>query len=345
MRGAWDAAASAPGALVHECLLLAGLRVDLLTAGRALGEAVRRPLAHLVTPAPGDGAAALTIRLWDEAATGVARPFSLLAGVLGEAQPFGRGAVTVSRDERFLGVQTVGMAAVLDREAGTITGWVASPGALSLYERGKPLQPLLFAWYADRDVLPVHAALVARGGRGVLLGGAGGSGKTTAALACLDAGWAFLGDDYVGLPPIEGTSPVGHSVYSSAWLDSAHASRFPSLAADLERSDRPDEEKWLVLLDRHAGAAFAPSASLAAIVLPRVVPGLLPRLVPARAADAVRRLAPSSLLQLPFLPARRCLERIAEVAEALPAFTLDVAGPPAGLPPFLARAAEGGGRT
>ncbi|MGC2403237.1 MAG: aldolase, partial [Acidobacteriaceae bacterium] len=46
-----------------------------------------------------------------------------------------------------------------------------------------------------RYVLPLHAACVERAGKGLLLCGNSGSGKSSLAYACARAGWNFLSDD------------------------------------------------------------------------------------------------------------------------------------------------------
>lgn len=48
---------------------------------------------------------------------------------------------------------------------------------------------------SQRYVAAVHAACVARGGRGILLAGPGFAGKSTLAWACARAGWTYLTDD------------------------------------------------------------------------------------------------------------------------------------------------------
>jgi hypothetical protein len=50
-------------------------------------------------------------------------------------------------------------------------------------------------------LVPLHAACVGRGGRGILLVGASGSGKSTLVLQCLHAGLDFLAEDSVLVRP------------------------------------------------------------------------------------------------------------------------------------------------
>lgn len=53
---------------------------------------------------------------------------------------------------------------------------------------------------AQRHVMAVHAACVARDGRGILLAGDSCAGKSTLAWACARAGWTYVGDDASWFP-------------------------------------------------------------------------------------------------------------------------------------------------
>jgi hypothetical protein len=61
------------------------------------------------------------------------------------------------------------------------------------------LHPVITHMLGHVDIFVVHAAAVRRGGKGVLVVGETGQGKSTMALAALEHGWGVLADDLVGL--------------------------------------------------------------------------------------------------------------------------------------------------
>jgi hypothetical protein len=157
-----------------------------------------------------------------------------------------------------------------------------------------------------------------------LLGGAGGSGKSTTSLLCWDAGFDYLGDDYIALPAAtrEGRH-VAHSLYTSTWLTPDHSRRFPRLAEKAHHGSE-DDDKLLVLLSEVDDTRLTRSSGVSALVLPRVTGGPDTTFRRATAAEAVLRLAPSSILQLPFIDARPALDRMHELLKAVPAYWLQL---------------------
>jgi hypothetical protein len=89
---------------------------------------------------------------------------------------------------------------VCDMQSGFAFGWV-TPGtaANQSFFRYFFLDVTALTLVEQRYLAPVHGALVARNGVGVLLCGDTGAGKSTLALACALAGWDYVSDDATNL--------------------------------------------------------------------------------------------------------------------------------------------------
>jgi hypothetical protein len=85
---------------------------------------------------------------------------------------------------------------VCDMQSGFAFGWITRSAARDhVFVRYRLLQANAMNMITHRFLAPVHAAFVARNGRGVLLCGDSCAGKTTLAYACARAGWTYLSDD------------------------------------------------------------------------------------------------------------------------------------------------------
>ena len=73
------------------------------------------------------------------------------------------------------------------------------------------LESIVYTMLSQRYVVPVHAALVALDGTGVLLCGRSGAGKSTLAYACAREGWTYVCDDATFLIPGTEVEGVGKS--------------------------------------------------------------------------------------------------------------------------------------
>jgi len=63
------------------------------------------------------------------------------------------------------------------------------------------LETMVYMLLAQQHAMQVHAACVATGDSGVLLGGSSGAGKSTLSWACARAGWTYITDDGAWLLP------------------------------------------------------------------------------------------------------------------------------------------------
>jgi hypothetical protein len=306
----------------HYCL--AGTSVRMRIVGPALAEHIEAPLIHLRSRPPALAAPGLTIDLWDLRETGVKGLPAAERDAVGRRWDLLDGVFATSADGRIASHQLPGSVTWLDRRTAQLVGWFDDGRSLSLHQRAKPLQVPLAVWAHDRGLQAVHAAAVARGDRGVLIPGSSGSGKSTVALSCLEAGYHYLGDDWIGVAVAPGGDFVAHALYASALLDPAHATRFPHLQPHAIPPPDPSEPKALVLLARVFPARLGSSAPLCALALPRIVGRTAAACRPASKAEALRILAPSSIFTMRPRGGREGLERIARLVERLPAYWLDI---------------------
>lgn len=135
----------------------------------------------------------------------------------------------------------------------------------------------------------VHAALLRRGGHGLLLAGRSGSGKSTLAAVLGGAGFAALGDDTAVLDHDDLAARAlgfGICLKSGAWP--VFATRIPRLV-ELPVHRRPDDR-----VVRYLPTAAAPRAGTATpvrwLLFPSYRPGAEPMLVPLAPAEALQRL-------------------------------------------------------
>jgi hypothetical protein len=321
---AWRARIAVPEEIQVRRFLLADMPVEITFIGLTLCNRFTRSLSHLMVGELGDRQPVLHIELWDGLASGMERPIGDLRDAYEDISPFGDGILTRSTGSEYLGYQTPRACTLMDTKSHNIIGWVSSAEELSRSEIGKPLQPILFAWYNLRGIQPVHAGLIAHGQQGVLIGGAGGSGKSTTSLLCVQAGFSYLADDYIGLPPVSGHGQTAYSLYSSLWLEEEHSKRFESLLANRMSGQLSGEVKVPFGIAEAFPKSMASRCTVRAVVLPQVAHISVSRLRQATTAEALLKLAPSSVLQLPFIQPGKALQRIAEMLRCVPSFWLDL---------------------
>ncbi len=86
--------------------------------------------------------------------------------------------------------------ACLDLEHGFSFGWVTSNTVRSSeYFRQCLLDVMIYPLLEVRDLITLHAACVMFEGRGILLAGNSGAGKSSLSYACARRGWTYVSDD------------------------------------------------------------------------------------------------------------------------------------------------------
>lgn len=103
--------------------------------------------------------------------------------------------------------------ALLDLETGTNFTWLTQAAVDNrLYFRSNFLEKTVYLLLGASVVTDIHAACVSKNGKGILLCGNSGAGKTTLAYACARAGWTYTSDDTSYLMNrAESPRVIGHS--------------------------------------------------------------------------------------------------------------------------------------
>jgi hypothetical protein len=300
---------------VERSYIIGGYRIRLSFSGPAL-LSLTRALEHLA--ADDHSTPDLTICLWDSESTGqrmISRPWQ-------ENDFLARGVIQGYNTERIYTAFQHGSAtvSVLDKERDLAVFW-APDARLPYWEHGSPLRTVFHWWLLSRGLQLVHAAAVGNSRGGVLIGGKGGSGKSTTALACLESNLSYVGDDYTLLGLDSG--PVVHSLYNSAKLNSDHIQRFPALLPKIANTERSAEEKALLFVHEHYPSKVATRLSVRAILVPRVTGLAATRLKRVSVAMTLAALAPSTIFQLP-RAGNEALKFLATFARPMPCFSLEV---------------------
>jgi hypothetical protein len=171
-----------------------------------------------------------------------------------------------------------------------------------------------------RSLFPVHASAAARRGEAVLFAAESGSGKSTAALALLLAGWQLLGDDLLFL------REDGSELRALGFPDEIDASpetlaRLPELAPPERWPQLPGYPKRQLQPLELRRDAIAREAVPRLVLVPRVADRDRHSLEPLAPDELLRELLPNVLLTEPGL-AQRQLDVLAELARSVPAFRL-----------------------
>lgn len=287
--------------------VIAGRNICFQFAGEHLKDDVLTPFAHLPDGAP-SAETELTVLVWDQSSTGVPLPecpvpleeFADRGVMHGLCGTYGDGVFQYFDKERSLAVLFV-----VDK----IPQWA----------RKCPLLHV-FGWWAQHNgCLLLHAAVVGKGGRGVLLLGRGGSGKSSTTLAALLNGFSLASDDYILLD-----RKTGHSLYCTASLEYDDRDRFPQLDQCGMEPGWKDRKATFVLMPEFE-SELVPALELVGAVALRVAP-TTPALQVLPKGRALLALAPSTLLQATH-PSQEQLSAMSSLLRSIPTYLLHLSRP------------------
>ncbi|MFN8443097.1 MAG: hypothetical protein U0175_20150 [Caldilineaceae bacterium] len=302
---------------------LDGHVIRLHFASQALVDQLTPALTHLATTP--HVKPALTIKLWESTTTGVFLP--PLPALLHQPEPDHRAWGCYAHSERFRSFfqPSFQMFTMLDSQCNEAICWVHDAGQLPLADGGAPLLTLLHWWLGQRGYQVVHGAAVGTSAGAVLLVGKSGSGKSTTALACLNAGLAYLGDDYCLVGHVQGATPrpITYTLYSSGKVHFADLMRFPRLQTAQSSNRYADADKALYFFATDFTAQIWPNLPLKAILLPQIKPAGESSINAVSPATALLQVAPSTVFQL-IGEKEQILRQLGELVRKLPCYRLEL---------------------
>jgi hypothetical protein len=276
------------------------------------------PLACLDDPAP----AALSLFVWDGRGDGIELPESPVLR-REDAPEAGLGGYSGASLRAFY-QPNAGVLSLFDAATGRAHWWLRDVATTPYYERAAPFKHVLQWWIAERGGALLHSAAVGVDGEGILIAGPSGSGKSSTALACVDAGFAFASDDYVLIDAAH--PPSAHLAYATAKVVRESLARHGHHHRHFRNLARDDEKPMLFVHDVAPDRVGRPLA-LRAVVLPAVMHRATTRLVPIHPAEMLRALAPSSILLFP-LAGDTAFRRMADLCRELPCWRAELADDP-----------------
>jgi len=326
----FERAVDAAGQRVDVNLRIAGRPVSIRFAGNTAADALTPAFAHL--EADELEPPALTLSVWD----GVRPDFA--AEPDAGASTSGAGPSYYTEEDEFRALrQPADALSVLTAAADRGWFWMPDAQRLPYWDYTAPFRHLLSWWLDACGLCQVHAGAVGTEDGGVLLVGAGGSGKSTSALACLlDERLFYAGDDYVAVDARDACAV--YSLYCSGKVHVDDLHRLPHLEPALADRVRPDEKSVFYVDHAFPGRATA-GFPLRAIVVPRVTDRRAARALPLSQAAALAALAPSTIFQL-HPPAANALAYMGELVRKVPTFVLELGSDVETIPAELVRLLE-----
>ena len=331
-----SAISSSPG-LEERHYSIAGLRLRFQFAGPALVAPLTTAFEHLACePDPLRGPD-FTVCVWDSESTDSSPPSP--AWTPDDHRE--RGEIRGFCDERFhtfyqLYTRRLTM---VDWERSTALCWTRCPRSVPVSERGAPFRVLLEAWLAREGLIMLHSGATGNESGGVLLVGAGGSGKSNTSLTCLQSDLLYVGDDYC---VIRCEDPVtAHSLYQSAKLYPSDRSRYPSLDDPALWYQDETSDKALAFLKQILPDKLVPSLPISAILLPRVTEEKDTRISRASPRVALKSIMLGAMPP-PMGGMTGGLTKLSSLARSVPSFELQLGTQRAQIPDTIKKLLKGG---
>lgn len=209
----------------------------------------------------------------------------------------------------------------LNHDKGRTVGLVHAPDRWPLRHYKQAIFITLYQHLRRRGLYLIHASAIGVQGRAALLAGQSGAGKTTTMLACVAAGFDFLGDDTTLLQRAPDGSIEVITLLSTLDATDKTADWFPELAPHL--SDRRSHTgKRQIILAEAFPDRMAVQGRAAVILAPEITGEAHTRLAPANKAALLSDLLFFSVDLHEAALARAHVEFLAQAVETVPVYRL-----------------------
>ncbi|MER9410935.1 serine kinase [Mesorhizobium sp. M0589] len=172
-----------------------------------------------------------------------------------------------------------------------------SADAFPPWEQGAPLRAFLHWEYAARGMRLTHAGTLGIDGKGVLLAGSGGAGKSGTVVAGLLNGLDSVGDDYVLIDRTEGVT--AYPLFATLKQDPEGFKRLKLEGRLKSYQPLNWQGKHAFRIDEIAPRPPPASLDIIALIVPHIRGGARSSVMPISRKDAMIALAPSGIVQMP----------------------------------------------
>ena len=204
---------------------------------------------------------------------------------------------------------------IINKNTGEAIVWCVSSQYLPPWEDTFPFRQILYAFFVGSEYCPIHAAGLGLNGTGVMLTAKGGSGKSTAALTCLQAGFEYLGDDFV----LFNTRTLEmHSLYNVAKVEPHQLTFFKHLSTEWGAVNLPQEKQKVFLYPGYQ-KQLVRKMKVKAILIPKYDANCNDSVLTAcSVSEVLLAMAPSTMFLL--RADNRLFRQLAEVCKSLPVY-------------------------
>jgi len=194
------------------------------------------------------------------------------------------------------------------------------------WERAFPLRNFLHWSYAAQNRRLMHAGSLGYEGRGVLLAGDGGAGKSGTTLAGVLYGLQSVGDDYL-LIDIDASGVSAFPVMALMKQDAKGLTRLGLDIKDPLFGSENWQSKFEFDFNHLVSGSRAQQLSISAVLLPRITGDTKSRLRPASSRDVMFALMPNNLQQLPGRM-KQGFDFVGRLSRELPGYHLELGDDP-----------------